>query len=136
MKHLIFMPSITTNRGECRLATKAGFSRFDRVFSFLYSDLYLPFRGYYGPESRLERVVIDSGKGKSLFVCPQMSITTMTHDIFPYRERTITRRPALPPRVREIQDRTIHRELIQRRRLLAPRLERPICSPTKILTNE
>lgn len=60
-------------------------------------------------------------------------------EITPYRERTLTRRPALPPRVRELQDLTIHRELIEARKRQAreawqrftdevrrPRLESPL----------
>lgn len=76
METVIFTPSITTNRGGRKLANKAGFSRLDRVILFLYSDLYLPFLCCYGQESRLERVVIDSGKGKSLSCLP----TNVNHD--------------------------------------------------------
>lgn len=67
MKARIFTASITTIRGGQQLANKAGFFRFDRHFCSYTAICTCRSGSVMAPESRLERVVIDSGKGKSLF---------------------------------------------------------------------
>ena len=67
---LIFTSSITVNRGGPRPAHKAGFPRLDRHFFPYTATCTCRSWAVMAQVSCLERAVIDTGKGKSLSVCP------------------------------------------------------------------
>jgi len=76
---LIFVPSITSNirRGRKMLAPhKAGIFRFYTTERAICTCRALAVMAY---ASRAERLVIDSGKGKSLFCLPALNVNHHAH---------------------------------------------------------
>lgn len=77
-----FVPSITVNRdGQQMPAHKVGLFRLDRLFLTYTATCTCRSGVVMAPESRLERAVIDSGKGKSLSVC----LTNVNRSHVPHR---------------------------------------------------